>query len=123
MRRGWFMHCYRGVSLGTWYGEIMVINEMKKIIVGSRIVFNLMGGTTLSCYINALEEISTQNGPFNFNSNSMSSCVSQWNWFMHFYREVSLCIIYGETIVNKKIEKIIVGSRIVFNLMGGMIMM
>ena len=25
----------------------------------------------------ALEEISTQNGPFNFNSNSMSSCVSQ----------------------------------------------
>ena len=26
---------------------------------------------------NALEEISTQNGPFNFNSNSMSSCVSQ----------------------------------------------
>ena len=24
-----------------------------------------------------LEEISTQNGPFNFNSNSMSSCVSQ----------------------------------------------
>ena len=25
----------------------------------------------------ALEEISTQNGPFNFYSNSMSSCVSQ----------------------------------------------
>ena len=25
----------------------------------------------------ALEEISTQNGPFNSNSNSMSSCVSQ----------------------------------------------
>ena len=25
----------------------------------------------------ALEEISTQNGPFNFDSNSMSSCVSQ----------------------------------------------
>ena len=25
----------------------------------------------------ALEEISTQNGPFNFNSNSMSSCVNQ----------------------------------------------
>ena len=24
-----------------------------------------------------LEEISTQNGPFNFNSNSMPSCVSQ----------------------------------------------
>ena len=24
-----------------------------------------------------LEEISTQNGPFDFNSNSMSSCVSQ----------------------------------------------
>ena len=29
----------------------------------------------------ALEEISTQNGPFNFYSNSMSSCVSQWNCF------------------------------------------
>ena len=28
-----------------------------------------------------LEEISTQNGPFNPNSNSMSSCVSQWNCF------------------------------------------
>ena len=28
-----------------------------------------------------LEEISTQNGHFNFNSNSMSSCVSQWNLF------------------------------------------
>ena len=28
-----------------------------------------------------LEEISTQNGPFNHNSNSMSSCVSQWNCF------------------------------------------
>ena len=28
-----------------------------------------------------LEEISTQNGPFNFYSNSMSSCVSQWNCF------------------------------------------
>ena len=27
--------------------------------------------------LNALEEISTQNGPFNFYSNSMSSCVSQ----------------------------------------------
>ena len=25
----------------------------------------------------SLEEISTQNGPFNFNSNSMSSCVIQ----------------------------------------------
>ena len=25
----------------------------------------------------SLEEISTQNGPFNFYSNSMSSCVSQ----------------------------------------------
>ena len=24
------MHCYREVSLGTRYGEIMVINEMKK---------------------------------------------------------------------------------------------
>ena len=30
---------------------------------------------------NSLEEISTQNGPFSSNSNSMSSCVSQWNWF------------------------------------------
>ena len=28
-----------------------------------------------------LEEISTQNGPFKFNSNSMSSFVSQWNCF------------------------------------------
>ena len=28
-----------------------------------------------------LEEISTQNGPFNPNSNSMSSCVSQLNSF------------------------------------------
>ena len=27
--------------------------------------------------LEALEEISTQNGPFNFYSNSMSSCVSQ----------------------------------------------
>ena len=27
--------------------------------------------------LNALEEISTQNGPFNFYSNSMSSCVGQ----------------------------------------------
>ena len=30
----------------------------------------------------SLEEISTQNQPFNHNSNSMSSCVSQWNWFI-----------------------------------------
>ena len=44
LRRGRFMHCYREVSLGTQYGEIMVINETKKKIVGSRIVFNLMGG-------------------------------------------------------------------------------
>ena len=29
----------------------------------------------------SLEEISTQNGPFNSNSNSMSSFVSQWNCF------------------------------------------
>ena len=29
----------------------------------------------------SLEEISTQNGPFNSNSNSISSCVSQWNCF------------------------------------------
>ena len=28
-------------------------------------------------HIDSLEEISTQNGPFNFKSNSMSSCVSQ----------------------------------------------
>ena len=42
--RGRFMHCYREVSLGTRYGEIMVINDMKKTIVGSRTVFNLMGG-------------------------------------------------------------------------------
>ena len=28
-----------------------------------------------------LEEISTQNEPFNFKSNSMSSCVSEWNSF------------------------------------------
>ena len=37
-----------------------------------------------SCSSNSecsLEGISTQNGPFNFNSNSMSSCVSQWNCF------------------------------------------
>ena len=27
--------------------------------------------------MHSLQEISTQNGPFNFNSNSMSSCVSQ----------------------------------------------
>ena len=27
--------------------------------------------------INLLEEISTQNGPFNHNSNSMPSCVSK----------------------------------------------
>jgi len=38
------MHCYREVSLGTRYGETMVINKIKKTIVGSRIVFNLMGG-------------------------------------------------------------------------------
>ena len=31
--------------------------------------------------LGALEEISIQNGPFNFKSNSMSSCVSQWNFF------------------------------------------
>ena len=44
-----------------------------------------MGGTTTTNYptirvclvLEALEEISTQNGPFNFDSNSMSSCVSQ----------------------------------------------
>ena len=31
-----------------------------------------------SCIVaHSLEEISTQNGPFNFYSNSMSSCVSQ----------------------------------------------
>ena len=38
------MHCYREVSFGIGYGEIMVINKIKKTIVGSRIVFNLMGG-------------------------------------------------------------------------------
>ena len=32
---------------------------------------------SISSKIDALEEISTQNGPFNFYSNSMSSCVSQ----------------------------------------------
>jgi len=32
------------VSFGTRYGETMVINKIKKTIVGSRIVFNLMGG-------------------------------------------------------------------------------
>ena len=37
------MHCYREVSLGTQYGETIVINKIKKTIVGSRIVFNLMG--------------------------------------------------------------------------------
>ena len=35
---------------------------------------------------NLLEEISTQNGPFNFKSNSMSSCVSQWNSYNLKYR-------------------------------------
>ena len=37
--------------------------------------------STATKWLKALEEISTQNGPFNFNSNSMSSCVSQWNFF------------------------------------------
>ena len=43
----------------------------------------LMGSKehTLQSTLNTLEEISTQNGPFNFYSNSMSSCVSQWNCF------------------------------------------
>ena len=37
---------------------------------------NLRDGE-LWVYLNALEEISTENGPFNFYSNSMESCVSQ----------------------------------------------
>ena len=50
----------------------------------------------------SLEEISTQNGPFNFYSNSMSSCVSQWNWYnlkyriglKHFFNiNLGICII------------------------------
>ena len=40
------------------------------------LTYTLMGG-----YPKSLKEISTQNGPFNFYSNSMSSCVSQWNCF------------------------------------------
>ena len=35
--------------------------------------------------LNPLEEIWTQNGPFNFNSNSMALCVSQWNCFKFKY--------------------------------------
>ena len=38
------MYYYREVSLGTRYGKIMVINDMEKTNVGSRIVFNFMGG-------------------------------------------------------------------------------
>ena len=42
------------------------------------VVKNDMQGFILNCHYKLpLEEISTQNGPFNFNSNSISSCVSK----------------------------------------------
>ena len=41
------------------------------------IIATIQSNGKLGLEIDTLEEISTQNGPFNFDSNSMSSCVSQ----------------------------------------------
>ena len=81
---------------GYWreaiYKTIYIPNRGQLRVTSKKVPYEIWFGRTASvkyfrvfgskCYIkreddNPLEEISTQNGPFNANSNSMSSCVSQ----------------------------------------------
>ena len=55
-------------------GTLVALNVMRENnILGMKI--KLTSGERI--IVPSLEEISTQNGPFNYNSNSMSSCVSK----------------------------------------------
>ena len=73
---------FLGLEIAENYDGIMVTQS--KYILDLLVKFNMakckaapfpfLSGISLE---ETLEEISTQNGPFNFYSNSMSSCVSQ----------------------------------------------
>ena len=65
----------RAKQLDLIYSQSGILYEI--IIEASRPVHNVEKPKPGPHVDGALEEISTQNGPFNFYSNSMSSCVSQ----------------------------------------------
>ena len=64
---------------------IETISLEKEQIIDGDCIFIILGDFNIDIHVSsqrskqlqALEEMSTQNGPFNFYSNSMSSCVSQ----------------------------------------------
>ena len=79
--------CEAGGGFGT--GKTPINEEYLIILTLMSLYFGVFrSGTLFALLVIALgvmkytlEEISTQNGPFNFYSNSMSSFVSQWNCF------------------------------------------